>query len=463
MSDIPSNSFLEGPLRVTYAKTALPIIFVMGMSGLIAVADALFLGHYVGPEALAAVTLMFPIYMLIVALATLVSSGMSSLLARHLGGNQLSEARAVFAGAHGLALLVGALLILIFVLLGRTVAELAAGGSAELAEMGLVYLRITVMFSPLLFILSVNSDTLRNEGRVGFMASMSLLVSLANIGFNYVLIAKLDMGVAGSAYGTAMAQLLALVIILTFRFRGKTELRPSALTQHSLAHSWGRILALGAPQSLNFIGFALGSGAIMAALQIVNSPTFESTLSAYGIITRVLTFGFLPLLGLSHAMQTITGNNYGAVRWQRSNNSLVFAMVAAFIYCAIVQLLMSVFAVQIGQAFVDDPAVVTEVARILPVVVVSFILTGPLMMIAMHFQAVGDARRAALLGLSKPYLFAIPMIFLLASTMGETGIWVAGPVAEVMLLALTIVVLVRSARRGSLRWGLFHSTMEDGA
>lgn len=85
MSDIPNNQFLEAPLGLTYARTALPIIFVMGMNGLLAVADALFLGHYVGPDALAAVTLMFPIYMLIVALATLVSSGMSSLLARHLG------------------------------------------------------------------------------------------------------------------------------------------------------------------------------------------------------------------------------------------------------------------------------------------------------------------------------------------------------------------------------------------
>jgi len=83
------------------------------------------LGHYVGPEALAAVTLMLPFYMLIVALATLVSSGMSSLLARHLGGHRLNEARAVFAGAHGLALFVVGVLILLFVLFGRRVVTLA--------------------------------------------------------------------------------------------------------------------------------------------------------------------------------------------------------------------------------------------------------------------------------------------------------------------------------------------------
>ena len=116
MSRPPRNTFTSGPLGVIYARTALPIIFVMGMNGLLSVADALFLGWYVGPEALAAVTLMFPIYMGLVAVATLVSSGMSSILARHLGGGRFAEARQVFAGAHGLALAVGAALIVLFAL-----------------------------------------------------------------------------------------------------------------------------------------------------------------------------------------------------------------------------------------------------------------------------------------------------------------------------------------------------------
>ncbi|MCA1300659.1 MATE family efflux transporter [Stappia indica] len=462
-SDASTNMFLDGPLAAIYARTALPIIFVMGMNGLLAVADALFLGHYVGPQALAAVTLMFPIYMLIVALSTLVSSGMSSLLARHLGGRRLTEARMVFAGAHGLALVIAAVLLLLFAGFGRQLTELAAGGSVELAHMGLTYLRITVLFSPLLFVLSVNSDTLRNEGRVGFMAAMSLLVSLANIGFNYVLIAIFELGVAGSAYGTALAQALAFAIILAFRFRGRTALRPSALLQHGVFHGWGRILALGAPQSLNFIGLALGSAAIMMALQILASPDYAETVSAYGIITRVMTFAFLPLLGLSHAMQTITGNNFGARQWRRSDGSLKLAVSIAFAYCAALQLVMTLFARGIGGAFVDNPAVVAEVGRILPVVVTLFVLAGPLMMIATYFQAIGEAARAALLGLAKPYLFAIPLTFLLSAQFGEIGIWSAGPVAEALLLALTLLVLTRNARRHALRLGLFRATAEDAA
>lgn len=148
MTDTPTNTFTNGPLGAIYVKTALPIILVMGMNGLLSVTDALFLGIYVGPDALAAVTLMFPIYMLIVALSTLVSNGMSSLLARAFGAQDLTRARGIFAGAHGLALGLGLALVVLFFFLGRPMALLIAGGSEHLAQMGLIYLQITVFFSP---------------------------------------------------------------------------------------------------------------------------------------------------------------------------------------------------------------------------------------------------------------------------------------------------------------------------
>jgi len=455
-----TNSYLTGPLGPIYTRTALPIIFVMGMNGLLAVADALFLGHFAGPDALAAVTLMFPIYMLVVAFATLVSSGMSSILARHLGAARLHEAGRVFAGAHGLAIALGGALIVLFLNFGEPVAALASGGAQPLADMGVVYLLITVLAAPMIFVLAVNSDALRNEGKVMLMAAMSLLTSIANIGFNYLLIGIFEMSVAGSAYGTALAQALALGIILVIRIRGKTTLRPSAIWRHSPVAGWGSILALGAPQSLNFIGLALGSAAILVALQWVKATDYDATVSAYGIITRLITFAFLPLLGLSHAMQTITGHNFGAGAFARSENSLRTAVFAAFVYCLTLQVVMTAFAGQIGAAFVADATVISEVARILPILSAGFFLAGPLMMLAMHFQAIGDASRAAILGLSKSYLFAIPLTFLLAGLLGEPGIWLAAPVAECLLLGLTAAILMQLSRKRSLRWGLFQSREE---
>lgn len=454
------NHFLIGPLWPLYARTALPIIFVMGMNGLLAVVDALFLGHFVGPAALAAVTLMFPPYMIVVALATLVSSGMSSILARHLGAWRVVDAREVFVAAHGLALFLGAVLIVLFLLFGKDVVLMAAGGSEALAEMGLTYLRITVLAAPLIFVLSINSDALRNEGLVAFMAGMSLLVSVSNMVFNYILIGVLELGVAGSAYGTALAQGFALAIILMFRAFGETGLCLSSLLQHSLCQGWSRILVLGTPQSLNFAGFALGSSAVIVALQWVDTASYDATVSAYGIVTRVITFAFLPLLGLAHAMQTITGNNFGAGHVQRCALSLKIAVVSSTLYCGVVQVGVSLYAAQIGAAFVTERAVIDEVARLLPVFSATFVVAGPLMMIAMHFQSIGEAKLAALLGLSKPYLFAIPLTFVLAGSVGEFGIWLAAPLADILLCALTGWVFFQLGRTGPLKGGLFPRILE---
>lgn len=450
-----ANPFTHGSLGAVYARTALPIIFVMSMNGLLAVTDALFLGLYVGPDALGAVTLMFPLYMLIVALASLVATGMSSLLARDLGARRFSQAQAVFSGAHGLALAISACLIAIFLLFGDWITLQLADGSTSLSEMGGTYLGIIIFLSPVLFVLAINSDALRNEGRVGLMAAMSLLVSLANIGCNFVLIALLHMGVAGSAYGTAMAQFFALAIILIFRLFGRTALRPSALLRHSIVARWPRILALGAPQSLNLLGIALGSATIIAALQMTGSQTYETTVSAYGVITRIMTFVFLPLMGLSQAQQSITGNNYGAKLWRRSDDSLRLGVAIAFLYCAAAEIVLISFAGPIGRIFVDDPQVAGEIERIMPMMVAMFFATGPLLMVATYFQAIGDARRAAMLGLSKPYLFAVPLTFLLPLAFAEPGIWMAGPTAEMLLLGLTAAVLSHTARHHNLRWGIF--------
>jgi putative MATE family efflux protein len=455
-----ANSFTNGPLGAMFAKTALPIIFVMSMSGLLAVVDAMFLGHFVGAEALGAVTLMFPLYMLIVALSTLVSSGTASQLARFLGANNLEAARAVYVGAHGLALCISVALIALFLAFGHQVTLIAAAGARNLADMGHIYLGITVFMTPLMFVLSLNSDALRNEGRVGLMAAMSLLVSLSNIGFNYVLIALMGLGIAGSAYGTALAQLLAFAILMGFRVFGRTELRPSAMLRYSLFARWARTLALGAPQSLGFMGLALGAGAVIVALQMVDTPQYAATVSAYGIITRVMTFCFLPLLGLSHALQSIIGNNYGAKLWHRSDGSLKLGLGIALAYCLLVEVLLIGFARPVGELFVQDPVVIAELVRILPVMVTLFVLAGPLMMLSTYFQAIGDASRAAVLGLAKSYAFALPLTFALPLIFGEPGIWMVGPMAEIGLLVLSAVVLFERARRTSLRWGLFQAATE---
>ena len=454
------NSFTQGSLASLFAKNALPIIFVMGMNGLLAVVDAIYLGVYVGSEALAAVTLMFPIYMLVVALSTLVSSGMSSLLARHLGAGDMLRSRQLFSGSHGLALLISILLIGVFLLFGHHITMLMASGDDALSAMGHIYLRITILATPIVFILALHGEALRNEGHAPLMAAMSLLVTLANILFNYVLIALMNMGVAGSAYGTAAAQGLALVIVIAYRHWGACKLTPTEIVRHSPLSDWKAILALGAPQSLSFIGMSIVSTATIMATQWMASPNYAVTISAFGITTRIMTFYFLPLLGLSFAMQSITGNNFGAQKWHRSDASLRIALVLALVYCLIAELLFLLLPRAIGGLFVNEEAVIAEVGRIMPLMTLMIIAAGPLRIVAAYFQAIGDAKRAAMLSLTKSYIFMLPLLFALPLLLGERGIWLANPIAELLLLGTTTLLLMQTAQRTNRRWGLFTTPRE---
>ena len=107
------NPFLTAPIGRLFLSIALPMAVVMSMGGILNVVDGVFVGRFIGAEALAAVSLAFPAVMLMSALATLAGGGMSSLLARSLGtGDRIAAAR-VFAGAHGLALLIAALVVLL--------------------------------------------------------------------------------------------------------------------------------------------------------------------------------------------------------------------------------------------------------------------------------------------------------------------------------------------------------------
>jgi Na+-driven multidrug efflux pump len=281
--------------------------------------------------------------------------------------------------------------------------------------------------------------------------------ALLNILFDYLLIVEFGAGVAGSAWGTVLAQACAMTAVMVYRFRSDREVGPrSRLLANGWTH-WGELLALGAPSSLGYIGLSLSAGLTLYCLQLWAGETYAATAGAFGIITRLITFSFLPLLGLSMAFQTIAGNNYGAKLAARSDRSIVLAVAMAVVYCGIVELTFLVTRADIGFIFIDDRVIAGEIARILPYAVITMIIFGPMMMIGSYFQAIGDAPRAALLGLSRTYLFALPLTFLLPFRFGEPGIWYAGAVAELLVLTTTVLVLTHRRKAGGNRWGLFES------
>jgi len=402
------------------------------------VVDAYFIGTFVGAQAVVAVTLMFPLYMMLIALTSLVSAGFSSVYARMIGAEDTSGAHRVFASAFQLSLIVCGVLMLGYGLFGVPMTRWIASGSDALAGQGREYLSILIYLSPLAFILSLNIDALRAEGLLAAMAAITMTSALLNIGFDWVFVALLGWGVKGSAIGTVLSQLVSMIGVVLYRWRGAPlKWRRTGLVS---AH-WRDLLALGAPSSLGYVGLSISAGVTIFSLQIWSGDSFAATSGAFGIMTRLMTFVFLPLLGISLAFQTIVGNNFGAGRQARTQAVTRIGVAVALVYCVVCQTLFVLLAPVIGGWFVDDVAIQSELARILPIGTLTLFLFGPLMMIAAYFQATGDARRALLLSVSRTYAFAIPLTFLLPFAIGEIGIWLSGGVAELLVLGLTLLVL----------------------
>src|SRR5262245_5496648 len=105
------NAYTQDAIISTFMRTALPLILIASVNGLLTRVDARFLGAFVGPDALTAVTMIFPVTMLLFALATMISSGAASNIGRLLGAGQIDGARSILAGAHGLALWVCAIVM----------------------------------------------------------------------------------------------------------------------------------------------------------------------------------------------------------------------------------------------------------------------------------------------------------------------------------------------------------------
>lgn len=439
---IDPDKFLAAPVGRLVLANALPMMLVMMMGALLNVIDAVFLGHFVGPVALAAVTIVFPAVMVLTALAALVGGGMASLFARSLGAGDREQAGAIFSSAHGLCLALGA--VTLATVFGAD--RLLDGQSHRLDEAaGLArdYLLILVLGAPVQFLVALHADAARSEGRAGAMALLSVCVTVANMALNYLLIVMLGLGVAGSAWGTVSAQLVGLLILLALRRRDGGMLPLHTLAMHRWTGRWREILALGLPLSLSFFGMALVAGLVVAAIGWEHAPRESQTIAAYGIVTRILGFAFMPQMALALATQVVVATNAGAGLRARVRAALSTALLLALGYCGLLETLLITWSGTLGFAFVDDVSLVVRVGTIIRPMIALYVLSGPVLSLAMYFQALGSPGKSAALMLLKPYVLMPVLIMGLASLSSEDAMWLAFPFADAVVASLSAGLLLR--------------------
>ncbi len=437
------------PIMGLFFGMAAPIAVGMMVNGLYNVVDAIFVTRAIGVNAMGGISIIFPIQMFIFALATLVGSGMASIVARQLGAKQVTEANTTIDIAFRLALTM-ALVITLAIYWNIDSLLKFLGVSEALWPYAYGYLVPLVLLSfPIVFMSSIPSDLLRAEGKAMLMMASMVSSALLNIVLDAVFIFVLDMGVEGVAYATILSQIFAAALMLYFILGGKTHLK---LRPFAYQMNWGilkGVTLLGIPILISHAGVSVFIALTNYTVTQFTEVDSDLYVSSYGLIGRLMIFFILPAIAMTISFQTIAGYNYGAKNYDRVLSTIKVGVTASLFYGLGVSGLMLLVPNQIIGIFTQDQALLTTTAGIAFWSFLLFPLSNAHSVISSLFQALGKARQAIFLSSLRIYLILIPALLILPKIYGINGIWYSFPIADV--IAFVVVIYFAFRERGNLK------------
>lgn len=439
-----SQNILSSPAILSvFLKLSVPMAIGMLLNGLHTLVDALFIAQFVGEQAFAAVSAVFPLQVALVALAALFANGASVLLSRSLGAGRAQDGQQIVSTGSFLAWLIAAIVAL----------ATWFGGPLLLAAMGLehnlyadawTYLMINGVGCLVLFNLSVVADVHRGLGRSNTLFLIILLGALANIALDILLVILLNWGVTGAALATLISQALAWwygIRALNSRPELRQALRPYWY------RGWGRrILLQGLPVTLMYLGGALVMLTCTVQIARLAAEQGESMLAAYGLLGRISIFISLPMIAMTHSCQTLTAYHAGAGSKRLAKQSIKVGLLSTSGYLSLMALLLMLAMQSIAGLFSDNPLQVHMATDIAGLLYLALPLAGISAVAIAALQALGKPHLALVLSLAKTYLFMMPMLVLLACWAGLDMMWYAFPGAELLSVTLVLCLVFISRR-----------------
>lgn len=424
------------PIGKLLISMSLPAMFSMMIQALYNIVDSVFVG-FIGESALTAVTLIFPIQMLIISVAVGTGIGINSLISRRLGQGNKEDANV--AANHGIFL--GIVNWVIFAAFGLFFSGVFVSSFSESASMtadATIYCQIVTIGSIFIFIQINVEKTLQATGNMIFPMMCTLVGAITNIILDPILIFGLlgapKLGVAGAAIATVIGQSLAMLLGLILLFAGKHEVHVS-LSKFKLSKSAIKnIYAVGLPsivmQSIASV-MVIGLNAIL----ITFSGAAVAVLGAY---FRLQSFIFMPVFGLNQGAMPIFGYNYGAKNKERLMTTYKWALVIALIIMSAGLIVFQVFPAQLLNMFSASQDMLEIGVPALRIISTCFLFAGIGIISATIFQATGHGMLSLFISLLRQLILILPITYILAHFFGLKYLWFAFPLAEFFGLLATL-------------------------
>lgn len=437
------NTVLEDRrIGLLLLRISLPAFMGMFVMALYNVVDTIFIGHYVGPLGIAALSIVFPLQMFFVGIGQMIGMGAASLASRSIGAGDLDRAEAALGNALTSTLFFSGLIMALTLPRMERLAVLM-GSSPQVLPMVRGYMGVILAATFLQFSPMVLGTLIRAEGEAHVPMIGMIAGALLNIGLDALFIIKMGMGVRGAALGTVMSQGFSVAYFASYYARGRSYLRFSLSRLAPRAEILKEIYAIGVSSFARTVAGSLSAVIVNRTLVLYGG---DMAVSAFGIMNRLAMFAIMPSMAIGQGLQPVLGYNYGAKRPKEALKAIALAASAATAASLAVFLFVYFSPGPLIRVFTDDPELIALASRAARRMFLALYLVGFAIVGSLVFQSVGKPVESFITSVARPALFMIPSVLILSSFLGTDGVWYSFPLTDTLTFLLTLCLLIPQLR-----------------
>ncbi|MDR1476656.1 MAG: MATE family efflux transporter, partial [Rickettsiales bacterium] len=385
-------------------RFSIPAMIAMLVGMVYNVTDRFFISRWVGMEGVAAVSITAPMFITIIAFELMTSVGGNALFAIRLGQGKNKEAARVLANTFMLQLILG---------LGFAAAALLnfegllrfLGTSDAVIPHARDYMLPITAFSVLQIAGMGMNPFIRTCGHPRRVMVNSVVGALLNVLLDYVFMAKLGMGITGAALGTVISQATVFAMVHSFFLDPSNPMRHRREAMRPDARTMWQIFRYGMSPFLLQLAFVVNAYITNIMLMKYRG---DAAVSAYGIVNSIIMFVILPAFGITQAMQSIAGYNFGAKNWARLKQTLGYTLAGVNVWMFILSISLWAFKAPIigmfdgGSNGADMIGLASEIAGVL---VVSLPLLGVVFVAGTYLLATGRYMQSLAFNMVRQFAF----------------------------------------------------------
>ena len=406
------NKMAVVPLKKLFLKMGLPMIISMVLQALYNVIDSVFITNMGSDGVIAnqALTLAFPIQLLIIAIGVGTGVGINALLSKSLGEQNKDKVNKI----AGTGIFLSICIYVVFLVFGLFGSEkfirLFAGSNQKVIEMGTTYLKICCCFSYGSIGFTVYERFLQSTGKTHFSTIAQISGALTNIILDYIFIYPMKMGVAGAALATIIGQFVSLFVAMYFHYYKNKEINGNICYIKANASLINGIYMIGASAALMQGLLAVmmaGMNAILGLAQV--DP--DLLIGSFGIYYKIQQIALFSAFGLSNTIISILSFNYGMKDRKRIDECIKFGIVDTIIVSLMITLLFELLAHPLSQLFGlsgSTQEMIDICSTALHIASLGFVFMGISVAIQGVLQSIGYAIRPLIIALLRLVIFVFP-------------------------------------------------------